>query len=991
MKKIYAFIVLAMFWMNINVVAQNGATCTTAIQENSNPSCVYSSYVINGTEMWLKFTAASEHVNIEVITTQFGSNAPHVHGITMYSGTCTNLVEIASDELAFFSSADRITIDLDASPLVVGNIYFIKLSREATDVACPRIDCFPVVSPASFVICIEEIDVFIPVDLQAESPAISHAYYQQRGQLLHTDGTPASEVKLYSIRSNPRVFIADEFTAFVFSSIDTNNATLDTLQRVDMTLVGANEGIRVFKTEKTKDVLHYYYPHITKGVTGNKGFSRAVCNDVYPFIDMQLYSNSHGLKLYFIVRPSEISPNSIRLKFDGADNVSVTGSGGLKIETSIGEMEFERAHVYRIHPTNNNLVPMPASGDFVDLGNNEFKFDIGNYPASWTLVIAVDEGHSLPAPAPSIGNLEWCSYFGGDGNDKTWAMTVDNAGRQYITGGTSSLGASFPTTPGTFQNFLSAWRDLFFSRFNKNHQLDYSTFYGGTDDVTEGYDIKTNSKDDVYIYGKCDATDAPTLQAPGAYFDATVGGLQDCFIMKFDSSFIAVRLWATYFGGPFIDIGTAMAIDAMDNVFITGGMRDGMPLVTPAGAYSQAYVGVFDNAFVAKFNDQDSLIWFTYHGDVELDLGLSLNVDGNNNVFVGGATYSPGFPTFATGNAYIDNTLDGLNDAFLLKFNNNGARLWATLIGGSDNDQVFNSVVGHNRIAFDNLNNVFFGGVTDSPDFPTLNPGGGAYFDGTYSADALPDGFVMEFKGSDLSLNWSTYLGDLGRDEVAGIWVDNTNRIFIVGYTGAQNFPNINFTGFYNQDSLAGAGAFGDDGFVVFMNSGKQIKWATFFGGYSTSPDQDRINDLIVFDDSLYVTGYTSAKGDTGNAKIPLVDIGGYYDSTYTGGAYDAFIALFSIETLTAIEEGEDVTTEGLLIYPNPANEYVIIMFETKANTKVTLRIHNVIGQKVYEATSKAYHGRNVFAVDMRKFASGVYAVSIDNRGNFVTGKLVKE
>ena len=526
----------------------------------------------------------------------------------------------------------------------------------------------------------------------------------------------------------------------------------------------------------------YYLPQCPDGILNLSEYGKLIVKNVYPGIDWVLYSGEVGFKYDFIVHPGA-DAGKIRMQFDGAKKLKLTKDKQyLRIITSLGELKegpvksFEsegRASVFSSYAIEGNTV----------------FFKVGT-AAGKTNAIIIDP--------PLL--LVWATYYAGDGLDGIEDITEDSSGNIFITGYSDSKVLPTQMVPGAYYNGTlslgGTLSDLFLLKFTSNGVLLWATYYGGGGDE-HGTSLAIDQNDNIYLTGYTTSPNFPTQVLVGAYNVGVGGGggfgYEDSFIIKFNSS--GARLWATFFGGNYATHAMSVVTDASNNLFLTGftNCDTGFPIQNSAGAFNQATklgpVGppYTKDIFIAKFDPAGLLLWSTYYGGAANDYAVKMCVAPSGNIFITGNTASADFKTQDPGSAYMDITLNGTKDAYILEFSNAGALIWSTYIGGNTYD------MGDAIHCLPN-GDVYVGGETNSTDLTTLNPLNGAYYQPAPSGNF--DLFFTRFS-SVRTMLWSTYFGGTSNDGASSVNSNINNGDYCYDKLGISSDPsgNIYFSG----------------------------------------------------------------------------------------------------------------------------------------------------------------------------------------------------
>jgi len=134
-------------------------------------------------------------------------------------------------------------------------------------------------------------------------------------------------------------------------------------QVLRMELVGANEGAQAAALEELPGKSNYFIGNDPKKWrTGVPTYAKVKYQSVYPGVDLVYYGNQRQLEYDFVVAPGA-DAKAIRLKFDGAEKLSVDGAtGDLVLKAGGGEVRFRKPTVYQPVAATSSL-PKDAGGD----------------------------------------------------------------------------------------------------------------------------------------------------------------------------------------------------------------------------------------------------------------------------------------------------------------------------------------------------------------------------------------------------------------------------------------------------------------------------------------------------------------------------------------------------------------------------------------------------------------------------------------------------
>jgi len=193
--------------------------------------------------------------------------------------------------------------------------------------------------------------------------------------------------------------------------------------------------------------------------------------------------------------------------------------------------------------------------------HNTVDFDPG--PGAQNLISAGGSDIFF-AKYDTYGIYLWANNVGSTSDEYSWSIAVDNIGSVYLAGYFEGT-ADFDPDTGTYNLTSVGSFDVFFAKYNNSGNYLWAKNVGGTS-FDAGTCIALDDSGYIYLTGNFQGT--ADFDPDGGTQNLTSAGSYDIFFAVYDNN--GTYLWAKKVGGTSNDIGSSIAVDNIENVYVTG-------------------------------------------------------------------------------------------------------------------------------------------------------------------------------------------------------------------------------------------------------------------------------------------------------------------------------------------------------------------------------------------------------------------------------------
>lgn len=241
------------------------------------------------------------------------------------------------------------------------------------------------------------------------------------------------------------------------------------------------------------------------------------------------------------------------------------------------------------------------------------------------------------------GSRSWAKLLGSPGTDSPQALTTGTDGAIYVAG----------FTDGSLDGQNNLGKECFVTKYNIDGTKAWTRLLG-LNGGSEAWSLTTGADGAIYVAGS-----------------AAGDGNADVFITKYNPN--GTTVWTKLLGSSDVDYARALTTGTDGGIYVAGttfGSFDGQKNQRELYGSTSEY-----DAFITKYNPDGAKLWTKLLGTLHVESATALTSGTDGAIYLAGAT---------------SGKLDGQSnlgvDAFVTKYDPDGAKVWTKLLGSPHTD-----------------------------------------------------------------------------------------------------------------------------------------------------------------------------------------------------------------------------------------------------------------------------------------------------------------
>lgn len=428
---------------------------------------------------------------------------------------------------------------------------------------------------------------------------------------------------------------------------------------------------------------------------------------------------------------------------------------------------------------------------------------------------------------------------------------------------------------------------LFISKFTTDGVRLWGSYYNNGSDCRKALLTFTDA---LYVLAECDSSGNSTTA--GKHQPTYGGGVSDCLILKISNT--GNLIWSTYFGGNKREDATTIHSVNNNAIYMTGWTTSANGISTSGSHQDTINKTTSGSSFITKISSGGHVIWSTYLGEessISYHYIKDMTIDALENIYVVGATEDTS--RIVTTNQVHQTKLYQTNpvspDAYIMKFDSSGKKIWGTYYGGNGHDWL-------QSIACDDSGYIYCAGRSTSSD-SIATPGSYQTTNNfpLTGSNAFGNAILAKFDTSGKRI-WGTYYGlSQLHPTLFGLHC-NDGRLFMTSQLGSSAFSQAFITNdAYQKDNPGGISIL----ITEFSTHGNRT-WGSYFGGPGDEWGWNESNSFITSSskNDIYFCGHTRSV-----LGLATPNSHQYYPGSQNTAAFNGYLAKFTWDTLVTIDE----------------------------------------------------------------------------------------